>query len=69
MRLPANMGMNHAVVLGDEDDFDAVNVGKLGYPLYRKDLLTMAVLRGKLELDSAEFELEIPVKEEPASPS
>lgn len=47
-RLPTNMGMNHVVVLGDEDDFDTVNVGKLGYPLYRKDLLTMAVLLGKL---------------------
>lgn len=69
VRLPTNMGMNHVVVLGDEDDFDAVNVGKLGYPLYRKDLLIMAVLRGKLELDSEEFELEISVKEEPDSQS
>jgi len=65
VRLPTNKGMNHALVLGDEDDFDAVNVVKLGYPLYKKDLLTMAVLRGKLDLDSAEFELDVPVKDEP----
>ena len=67
VRLPTNAQMTQALVLGDEEDVDAVSVGKLGYRLYKKEVLTMAVLRGKLELDSAEFELEIPVKEEPES--
>ncbi|KAK5944105.1 hypothetical protein PMZ80_003386 [Knufia obscura] len=67
-RLPTNVPRNNqTLVLGDEDDVDAVKVGKLGCRLYKNDLLTMAVLRGKLELDSGEFELEIPIKEEPES--
>ncbi len=67
-RLPADVARNSkTLVLGDENDVDALKVGKLGCCLYKNDLLTMAVLRGELEVDSGEFELEIPIKEESES--
>ena len=54
------------MVIGVENDPQIAFVGKLGRTLYKKDVVVMAVLRGKLELDSEEFHVEVPVKEEEA---
>lgn len=67
-RLPVRYGPK-LIVLGVEDDFDAAAVGKLGLPLYDKDLLTMSALRGCNEAEKDEFRFEIPVKEEELSQS
>ncbi len=52
------------LILGVPGDPEGGRVSRLGQKLYHRDLLSMAVLRGKLELDSQQFVLEIPVKDE-----
>lgn len=52
------------LVIGIEEDPQAAEVGRLGHKLYEKEILTMAVLRGMLELDSADFKVKGLVKEE-----
>lgn len=51
------------VVLGNESDPQASNVVGMGLNLYSRDALTMAVLRGQLDL--GDFVLATAVKEEP----
>jgi len=68
MRLPASHAAerrsSRILVLGHDDDCDAVSVGRLGYGLYEKGVLTMAALRGRLDVNTDEFKLEIPIKQE-----
>lgn len=68
MRLPTGKGKSTRVlVLGDNNDWDAMKVGQLGYGLYSKDVLTMAALRGHHGVDTDEFKLKTLVKSEPHS--
>lgn len=52
------------LVIGIEQDPQATEVGHLGHKLYEKEILTMAVLRGVLELESTDFMVKGMVKEE-----
>ena len=54
------------VLATEQDDPDAANIGRSGHRMYSKDILTMTALRGKLETDSEEFEIPVPIKEEEA---
>ncbi|KAK5232965.1 hypothetical protein LTR47_005829 [Exophiala xenobiotica] len=68
-RLPAlkdkeNYAEHEVLIIGAENDPQGAQVGRLGQKLYNKDILTMAVLRGKLERASAEFLIDVPVKDE-----
>lgn len=67
-RLPVKGGAK-TVVLGVDDDFDALAVGKLGLSLYDKDVLIMSALRGKRQDETEEFKIGIPIKEEQPSQS
>ena len=60
---PATCASENLIVLGAKQDPHAAAVGKSGHQLYDKDLIAMAALRGKLELDSAEFLLTVVKKE------
>ena len=66
--IPPHQALLHGsvedVVVGIENDPQAARVGRLGHHLYDKDLLTMAVFRGKLDLESTEFRVRGSVKEE-----
>ena len=66
--IPLHQALLHGsvedVVVGIENDPQAAQVGRLGHHLYDKDLLTMAVFRGKLDLESTEFRVRGTVKEE-----
>ena len=66
--IPSHQSVLHGtvedVIIGIENDPQAPHVGRLGHQLYDKDLLTMAVLRGKLDLESNEFKVEGTVKQE-----
>lgn len=53
-----------ALAIGVAEDIGACEVGRLGMKLYDKELLTSAVLKGHLNLDSNEYSIAIPVKEE-----
>ncbi len=68
-RLPAlkdkeKYAEHEVLIIGAENDPQGTQVGRLGQKLYNKDILTMAVLRGKLERSSAEFLIDVPVKDE-----
>ena len=68
-RLPAlkdhDKASNSAVlVVGVRNDPQSLQVARLGYTLFDKDVLTMAVLRGRLERDSEDFVIDVPVKDE-----
>ncbi|KAK5453450.1 hypothetical protein LTS15_006635 [Exophiala xenobiotica] len=68
-RLPAlkdkeKYAEHEVLIIGAENDPQGAQVGRLGQKLYNKDILTMAVLRGKLERASAEFLIDVPVKDE-----
>jgi len=52
------------LIIGCHNDPEGAQVGRLGQKLYTKDVLVMAALRGKLELDSEEFVLDVPIKPE-----
>jgi hypothetical protein len=56
-----------ALAIGVCNDPEAARVGRLGLKLYDKELLTMAVLRGAIDLESDEFVIETPVKNEDSS--
>lgn len=65
MRIPSvKARTSQVLVLGDDNDLDAIAVGNLGHILYTKDILTSAALRCELEIDSNEFKLEFPIKME-----
>ncbi|KAK5070638.1 hypothetical protein LTR64_000313 [Lithohypha guttulata] len=69
MGIPATRTSAESVlVLAVPDDPHAAEIGRLGHPIYYKDVLVMAALRGRLELDSDEFKLDVPIKEEAVSP-
>ena len=53
-----------ALAIGVAEDIGACEVGRLGMRIYDKELLTSAVLKGHLDLDSNEYSIAIPVKEE-----
>jgi hypothetical protein len=58
-RLPlvAAEGFTDSLLLGSESDKDASELIDLGWKLYSKDLLSLSILRGRLDLDSDEFRL------------
>ena len=56
--------VQNAFAIGMAEDIGACEVGRLGMKLYDKELLTSAVLKGHLDLDSNEYSIAIPVKEE-----
>lgn len=67
-RLPTKMAAPlTSIVIASVNDPEATKVGAMNHRIYNKDVVIMAALRGKLELDSDEFMLEIPVKQEPES--
>jgi hypothetical protein len=45
------------LALNGENDEDAVVIMKNGYTCYTRDLLTLSILRGKLDLESDEFKI------------
>ncbi|KAH0556931.1 hypothetical protein GP486_005283, partial [Trichoglossum hirsutum] len=45
------------LLLGSEYDKDASELADLGWQLYSKDLLSLSILRGRLDTDSDEFKL------------
>ena len=55
----------NVVLIGTSDDVYLVDAQTKGFKMYTQDLIPMAVLRGTLDLDSDEFRVEIPVKDEP----
>jgi hypothetical protein len=68
-RLPAlkdkdTLSQTGVLVIGVRNDPQGGLVGRLGQVLFNKDILTMAALRGRLERDSEEFVIEVPIKEE-----
>lgn len=68
-RLPAlkdrhKYNENQLLIIGVQGDPQAAQVGRLGQKLFNKDILTMAALRGKVDRESAEFTIDVPVKEE-----
>jgi hypothetical protein len=68
-RLPAlkdkdTLSQTGVLVIGVRNDPQGGLVGRLGQVLFNKDVLTMAALRGRLERDSEEFVIEVPIKEE-----
>ena len=60
---PAACASENLIVLGAKHDPHAAAVGRSGHQLYDKDLITMAALRGKLELNSDEFSMIVVKKE------
>ncbi len=56
--------VQNAFAIGVAVDAEACEVGRLGMRLYDKELLTSAVLNGHLDLDSNDYSIPIPVKEE-----
>ncbi|ETI20141.1 hypothetical protein G647_08175 [Cladophialophora carrionii CBS 160.54] len=68
-RLPAlkdkdTLSQTSVLVIGVRDDPQGAHVGRLGQVLFNKDILTMAALRGRLERNSEEFVIEMPIKDE-----
>ncbi|EXJ54753.1 hypothetical protein A1O7_10094 [Cladophialophora yegresii CBS 114405] len=68
-RLPAfkdkdKLSQTGVLVIGVRDDPHGAHVGRLGQVLFNKDILTMAALRGRLQRDSNEFVIQLPVKDE-----
>jgi hypothetical protein len=45
------------LLLGSESDKDASELADLGWRLYSKDILSLSILRGRLDIDSDEFKL------------
>ncbi|KAH0545166.1 hypothetical protein FGG08_000778 [Glutinoglossum americanum] len=58
-RLPlvAAEAFTNTVLLGNEGDKDASELTDLGWKLYSKDLLSLSILRGRLDMNSDEFKL------------
>jgi hypothetical protein len=54
----------NVLILGTQDDPQAVEVERLGYKLYDKDVIILGALRGQIESESLEFQISVRVKEE-----
>jgi hypothetical protein len=68
-RLPAlknkdNLHPTSILIIGVPRDRQGAHIGRLGQPLFNKDILPMAALRGQVERNSPEFLIETPVKDE-----
>lgn len=55
------------IVLGTVNDAEAGQVARLGLRMFDKEVLTSAVLKGKVDLDGDEFLIKLPIKEEYSS--
>ncbi|EXJ57797.1 uncharacterized protein A1O5_12355 [Cladophialophora psammophila CBS 110553] len=52
------------LIIGVPGDPQGAHIGRLGLKLFHKDILTMAALRGRVERESADFKIEVPIKDE-----
>ncbi|OQU99816.1 BRCA1 C Terminu BRCT domain-containing protein [Cladophialophora immunda] len=52
------------LIIGIPGDPQGAHVGRLGHTLFNKDILIMAALRGRVERGSADFRIEVPIKDE-----
>lgn len=60
----ASSRTKNMLILGTPQDPQAVEVHRMGYKLFDKDLIILGALRGKIDTESPEFEVGVPVKEE-----
>ena len=51
-------------LLGTKGDLQAAEAQRMGHKLFDKDLLILGALRGKIDTDSPEFLIDVPVKED-----
>ena len=47
-------------VIGAENDPDAARLSKLGWTVHARDIVSLSILRGRLEVDSDEFRMAVP---------
>lgn len=64
VRLPTQRAVNNVLVLGTKDDPYVNTVQRLGHSLFQREILTMAALRGTLDMDSDEFKVQPMIKME-----
>ena len=62
-RTPVSL-TSEGLVIGTPGDAERSLVGKLGLKLYDKDLLTIRVLQVELDIESPNFIINVPIKEE-----
>lgn len=55
MLLGKDVETPHTIVVATHDDANLVALQKLGWRTYLKDISSLSVLRGKLDLESDEF--------------
>ncbi|KIX94571.1 uncharacterized protein Z520_09617 [Fonsecaea multimorphosa CBS 102226] len=68
-RLPAlkdkgKFSEEKTLIIGIPGDPQGAHIGRLGHTLFNKDILIMAALRGQVERQSADFRIEVPIKDE-----
>jgi hypothetical protein len=52
----------HVLILGTQEDSQAIEVQRIGHKLFDKDLIILGALRGKIDTESSEFEIGVRVK-------
>ena len=63
--LPLGMSSTqNCLILGIRQDSQAVEVQQIGHKLFDKDLIILGAFRGKIDTETPEFEIGVPVKEE-----
>ncbi|KAF2122721.1 hypothetical protein BDV96DRAFT_639289 [Lophiotrema nucula] len=63
-KITKDLNLENTIVLASDEDDDAVALAENGFSCYTKDLLTLSILRGKLDLDSEDFKI-IPRNSQP----